>query len=249
MFTGFFHLYLFTMWELFGRLYNRWGHLCVECEPSDLCYVHTTWSGIQHMWTSLEPKWQWWDCLLWCDGSTGHHRRLHTACFWRQQYVCKSVLASSLYSLFSARALARIICIARCEVLKPLLVNIEVFYVILPYQLANNQWCFGGAGQSVFLMPEPEDGDDIQSWNTSDYLLTWRNFHKHQNLPCLSHVILITQMHNNSSNQTSPLIKFIGFIFCFEELLTTLLSWCVNTVPAYNDNWKSHIVLHESMKK
>jgi len=39
---------------------------------------------------------------------------------------------------FSARALTCIICIARCEVLKPLLENIEVFYVILPCQLANN---------------------------------------------------------------------------------------------------------------
>jgi len=201
MFTGLFHLYLFTMWELFGRLYNRWGHLCVECEPSDLCYVHTTWSGIQHMWTSLEPKWQWWDSLLWCDGSAGHHWRLHTACFWRQQYICKSALASSLYSLFSARALTCIIHIARYEVLKPLLLNIEVFYVILPCQLANNYWCFGGAGQAVFLMVEPEGGDDMQHWNISDYWLTWHNFHKVQNLPCLSHVILIIQMHHKSSNQ------------------------------------------------
>ena len=134
MFTGFFHLYLFTMWELFGRLYDRWGHLCMECEPSDLCYVHTTWSGIQHMWTSLEPKWHWWDCLLWCDGSAGHYWRLHTACFWRQRYICKSVLASSLCNLFSACALTCIICIARCEVLKPLLANIEVYYTLMYQQ-------------------------------------------------------------------------------------------------------------------
>jgi len=45
---------------------------------------------------------------------------------------------SSLYTLFSSCAITCIICIARYEILKPLLVNIEIFCIILPCQLANN---------------------------------------------------------------------------------------------------------------
>jgi len=200
MFTGFLHLYLFTMWELFGRLYNRWGHLCVEREPSDLCYVHTTWSGIQHMWTSLEPKWQWWDCLLWCDGSAGHHWRLHTGCFWRQWYICKSVLAKFLVHSFFI--LCHNLHHLHCKIWDSQAIVGEHWNLLYYFAMSTGkQSLMLGAGQAIFLMLEPEDGDDMQPWNISDYQLTWCNIHKVQNLSCLSHVILIPQMHHNSSNQ------------------------------------------------
>jgi hypothetical protein len=44
---------------------------------------------------------------------------------------------SSTYSFISAPVLTCIICIAKFKVLKPVLVNIEVFCVVLPCQLAH----------------------------------------------------------------------------------------------------------------
>lgn len=233
MFTGFFHLCLFSLWELFGRLYNRWGHLCVECKCSDLCYEHTTWSGIQRMWTSLEPKWHWWNCILWCDGSAGHYWGLHTACFQRRQHICKSVVvklhiqfhfSTCPYPFFLFVCFV-VVVVARFEVFKVVLMKIEVFDV-LEEQIKQSERSENHSAWCLILRMEALCFPEM---SVTVYLLTWLNIPEVQNPFYLSHVILITQ----------PARPALFVLMCVK----------MNTVPACNEIWKSNMVLHKSMRK